>query len=169
MESNSTIGIPNYFNTYELSDGSIAHIQIMDTAGEEKFRAVTANYYRKADCCLLVYDITKKDSFDEIKDYYNEKIKENCKKNIKVVLLGNKTDLEDKRQVTYEEGIKFCSENEYTFLETSCLKNQNVADAFETLIEIAHREASKNKEKDTDSLNLKRAKTKKDKKKNNFC
>ena len=129
----------------------------MDTAGEEQFRAITTNYYRKADCCLLVYDITNQNSFDEIKEYFNPKIKEYCKQNIKVVLLGNKTDLEDQRKIPAEEGIEFCTKNEYTFLETSCLKNQKVADAFETLIEIAHREGSKNKQKDINgNVNLKK-------------
>ena len=77
------MGVPNYFSTYKLSDCSLVHIQILDTAGEEKFRALTTGYYKKADCCLLVYDITQKKTFDECK-YYSKEIKERCKKNVKV-------------------------------------------------------------------------------------
>ena len=117
----------------------------MDTAGQERFRSINTSYYRKADCCLLVYDITNRKSFEEIENYFNEKIKEKCKKNIQVILLGNKTDLEDKRQIKAEEGANFSLINNYIFMETSCIKNTNVSDAFETLIEITNREAIKNK------------------------
>ena len=117
----------------------------MDTAGQERFRSINTSYYRKADCCLLVYDITNRKSFEEIENYFNEKIKEKCKKNIQVILLGNKTDLEDKRQIQAEEGANFSLINNYIFMETSCIKNTNVSDAFETLIEITNREAIKNK------------------------
>ena len=140
------MGYPNYFSTYKLSDGSLVNVNIQDTAGQEKFKAVSESYYRKADCCLLVYDITNRKSFDEVKDYYNENIKEKCKKKIKVILLGNKTDLEDKRKVQPEEGAGLALENDYIFMETSCLKNANVSDAFETLIEITNIESKKNKD-----------------------
>ena len=140
------MGYPNYFSTYKLSDGSLVNVNIQDTAGQEKFKAVSESYYRKADCCLLVYDITNRKSFDEVKDYYNENIKEKCKKKIKVILLGNKTDLEDKRKVQPEEGAGLALENDYIFMETSCLKNTNVSDAFETLIEITNIESKKNKD-----------------------
>ena len=120
----------------------------MDTAGQERFKSINTSYYRKADCCLLVYDISNKYSFDQLKDYFIETIKEKCKKNIQIILLGNKTDLEDKRQVSAEEGANLALVNNYIFLETSCLKNKNVADAFETLIEITNREAKKAKNVD---------------------
>ena len=68
---------------------------------------------------------------------------EKCKKDIKVILLGNKTDLEDQRQVKPEEGAGFALECDYIFIETSCLKNKNVSDAFDTLIEITNIEAKK--------------------------
>ena len=114
----------------------------MDTSGQERFRSINENYYRKADCCLLVYDITDVKSFEECK-YYCEQIKERCKKNIKVILLGNKTDLENERQIDSQAGIDLALKNKYIFMETSCLKNERVADAFEALIEMTHREAKK--------------------------
>ena len=67
-------------------------------------------------------------------------INEKCKKDIKIILLGNKTDLEENRKVSSEEGANFAVEKGYTFMETSCLENRNVADSFETLIELTYRE-----------------------------
>ena len=160
----STLGVPNYFSTYKLSDGSVANIQLMDTAGEEQFRSITTNYYRRADCCLLVYDITNKISFEDIKNYYNKNIKEKCKKDIRVIVLGNKADLEEKRQVPSEDGANFCLQNDYIFMETSCLKNTNVSDAFETLIEMTHIEAMKNQ---LNKVNKKISLSKKDNRNNN--
>ena len=125
----------------------MVNVQIMDTAGQERFKSINTSYYRKADCCLLVYDISQRSSFEDIKNYFIEKIKEKCKKDVQVILLGNKTDLEDKREVPSEEGGKLGLNNDYIFLETSCLKNTNVSDAFETLIEITNREMIKNKKK----------------------
>ena len=138
-----------------MTDGSLVYIQILDTAGQERFRAINTSYYRRADCCLLVYDISERASFDDLKNYFIKKIKEKCKKDIQIILLGNKADLENKRKVPSEEGAKLALENNYIFLETSCLKNSNVADAFETLIEITNREikANRNQNKDLEKSN----------------
>lgn len=138
----------------------------MDTGGQEKFKSLNTTYYKKADCCLLVYDITNKDSFDQCKEYYNEKIKECAKKNIQVIVLGNKADLESKREVPSELGANFALENKYIFMETSCTKNENVYDAFETLIEITYREMIKNgnlKKKETITISSKKSNNKKNK------
>ena len=123
---------------FRLSDGSLAQVEILDTSGQEKFRSLSQKYFIKADCCLLVYDISDKNSFNECK-YYSEQIREKCKKGINTILLGNKTDLENKRQISPDEGANFALENKYLFLETSCLKNEKVADAFQTLIETTNK------------------------------
>ena len=151
----------------------MANVQIMDTSGQERFRAINENYYRKADCCLLVYDITDIKSFEACK-YYSEQIKERCKKNIKTVLLGNKTDLELQRKVPPEKGADFSLKNDFIFMETSCLKNENVADAFEVLIEMTHRDMEKNKNRldNNTSIYIDRnsyMKTNKKKKKKDCC
>ena len=113
----------------------------------ETFRSVNTNYYRKANCCLLVYDITDRKSFEDCEKYFNEKIKEYCKKDINIIVLGNKSDLENERKIPPEEGANFALKNNYIFMETSCLRNANVADAFATLIEITNREEIKKKNK----------------------
>ena len=109
---------------------------IYDTAGQERFNAINESYYQKADAILLVYDISDRKSFEQIKNYYCPKIEELCKKNIPIILLGNKTDKENERKVTLEEGASLAVKHKFKFKETSCLKNENVADAFEALIEI---------------------------------
>ena len=161
LEKINTQGIPRYFKTYKLSDGSLVNVCILDTAGQEKFKSVTENYYKKADCCLLVYDITRRNTFKECTDYYTPNIRQKCKKNIQIILLGNKTDLEDQREVKPEEGANFANENGFDFMETSCLQNKNVANAFEALIEMTNIEAKKNiKEKNIELTNKKEAKHK---------
>jgi small GTP-binding protein len=121
---------------YKLSDGNVINVHIYDTCGQERYNAISESYYKKGDGILLVFDITSQKSFDKIKDYYVANIREKCKKNIPIILLGNKTDLDDKRVVSQEEAIDLAVNEEFVYKETSCLKNENVADAFETIIEI---------------------------------
>lgn len=147
-------------------------MNILDTAGHEKFKSICEQYYKQADGCLLVYDISKRSTFDEIKDYYKEKVKEKCKEDIKIILLGNKIDLEDKREVPSEEGANFAAENGYMFMETSCLQNKYVADCFETLIEIVGREAKEKNQTNDDEEAIRIVKSNKKnkiKKNKNFC
>ena len=116
----------------------------MDTAGQEVFNAINENYYQQADCCLLVYAINSMKSFEKVKDYYVVKIKEKCKKDLKVVLLGNKTDLENEREVSKEDGRDLALANGYIFMESSCKDNYNVSDAFTALVEMTNTELKKN-------------------------
>ena len=120
----------------QLSDGSIINLKVLDTAGQERYHSIIESYYHQADCCLLVYDITSRNSFEKVKNYFIGKIKEKCKKNTKVILLGNKTDLEDKREVSQDEGKDLADENRFIFMESSCKDNYNVSDAFTTLVEM---------------------------------
>ena len=138
-----TVGSEFHFNTFQLSDGSLVNVKIVDTGGQEIYRSLTHTYYRDADGCLLVYDITDRKSFDEIKGYFSEQIKEKCKKDIKIILLGNKTDLEGDRRITPKEGVNLAVKEGYNFMETSCSQNRNVADSFETLIELTYEQVLK--------------------------
>ena len=108
---------------------------IYDTAGQERFNSLTSLYYKKADAILLVYDISEKTSFEKIKSFYVQNIKEICEPGIPVLLLGNKTDKEEERQVSLEDGMALALAENYEFNESSCYKNINVIGAFETLIE----------------------------------
>ena len=143
---------------YETSNNSLIKIIIIDNAGQERLRGVNKSYYSKVDSCILVYDITSKESFNECLEF-NQIIKENCKKNVKLMLLGNKSDEESKREVSQKEGQDFAHSNNYDlFYETSCVKNENVSEAFEHLIAISEMEEDQN------NLILNKRKTKKTKK-----
>ena len=164
----STIGIDDVFEGYRLSDGSVVNIRIMDTGGQENFDAINETYYRDADCCLLVYDITSEKSFDKVKDYYIQKLKDNCKTIIKVLLLGNKTDLKDERIISPKDGAELAQKNGFVFMESSCQDNYNVTDAFTTLIEMTNNELIKTDIKKYFRLKGER-KNRDEKKKKKFC
>ena len=135
-------------------------MHIKDTAGQEDYKAINEIFYKQANGILLVYDVTNSYSFDEIQDYYCKKIEDNCNKDIKVILLGNKSDLENERQIQPEEGATFDAKKGFMFMETSCLKNKNVADGFETLIELTYRDSTPGELKK--NINLKYNDSKKD-------
>ena len=153
-----TAGLDDRFKGYRLSDGSVVKVRIMDTGGQERFNSIVEKYYRDADCCLLVYDITSEKSFEKIKNYYIEKIKENCKSIIKVLLLGNKTDLKEERKISQKDGADLAQKNGYYFMESSCKDNYNVSDAFTTLIEMTNNELLKTEIKSSFKLKGKRKK-----------
>ena len=123
-----TIGVEFGAKTIELNNKTIK-IQRWDTAGQEQFQAITRTYYKGAIGALLVYDITRRDTFTHVTKWLEE-VKSNSSKHICVILIGNKKDLEDKRQVTYEEGESFARENGLMFLETSAKTAFNVVEAF---------------------------------------
>ena len=133
-----------YSETFQLPDGSFVNCEILDTGGKEKYNSINRIYYKRADCCILVYDITDINSFEECRDYYKNEILKNCKQNTKVILLGNKTDLEEKRKISIEEGAKLAEENDHYFKETSCENNLNVADSFETIIIMTNKDMIEN-------------------------
>ena len=144
MSTVSTIcGGDQIYKALQLCDGSIINCLIMDTAGQERFDSLNLTYYKKADAILLVYDISMKSTFDKIKKFYVPKIKENCKKDIPILLLGNKTDKENEREISCEEGMALALEENYEFKESSCLKNLNVAGTFESLVERWNFESNK--------------------------
>ncbi len=93
-----------YSQTFQLPDKSYVYCEIMDTGGQEKYNSINKIYYQRADCCLLVYDITNKKTFDEIENYYVKEINDLCNKNIKVILVGNKADLENERKISKKKG-----------------------------------------------------------------
>jgi Ras-related protein Rab-2A len=103
-------------------------LQIWDTAGQEAFRSITRTYYRGATGALLVYDISRRDSFNHVSRWLNE-AREYANPNMVIMLIGNKCDLE-RREVSYEEGANFARENGLIFQETSAKTAQNVEKAF---------------------------------------
>ena len=123
-----TIGVEFGAKTIDINGKSIK-IQIWDTAGQEAFQAITRTYYKGAIGALLVYDITRRETFTHVTKWLDD-VRTNSSKNVTVILIGNKKDLEDKRQVSYEEGEAFAKENGLMFLETSAKTAYNVVESF---------------------------------------
>ena len=126
-----TIGVDFKIKTFDIDEKKIK-MQIWDTAGQERFKNIIASYYRGAHGILLIYDVTDKDSFKNLSNWIIE-IEKNSSKQVLKVLIGNKTDLEDKRVVTYNQGKEFADTYGLKYIETSAKKNLNVNEAFETL------------------------------------
>ena len=109
--------------------GKKVKLQIWDTAGQERFKNITASYYRGGNGVLVVYDITDRDSFENLNSWLIE-IEKNASKNVYKLLIGNKSDLEDKREIPFEQGQQFAEENNLTFYETSALNGNNIEEIF---------------------------------------
>ncbi|XP_032417597.1 ras-related protein Rab-8B [Xiphophorus hellerii] len=127
----STIGIDFKIRTVEL-DGKKIKLQIWDTAGQERFRTITTAYYRGAMGIMLVYDITNEKSFDNIRNWIRN-IEEHASADVEKMILGNKCDMNDKRQVSKERGEKLAIDYGIKFLETSAKSSINVEEGFLTL------------------------------------
>lgn len=112
-------------------------LQIWDTAGQESFRSITRSYYRGAAGALLVYDITRRDTFQHLSRWLEE-AKQHAQPNMVILLIGNKNDLEHKRAVSTEEGRAFAEANGLLFLETSAKTAYNVEQAFLKTAESIH-------------------------------
>ncbi|PHZ11371.1 ras-domain-containing protein [Rhizopus microsporus ATCC 52813] len=104
-------------------------LQIWDTAGQESFRSITRSYYRGAAGALLVYDITRRETFEHL-SVWLEDVRQHANPNTVIMLIGNKSDLESKRQVSREEAERFAQENGLFFLETSAKTANNIEEAF---------------------------------------
>lgn len=127
----STIGIDFKIRTIELN-GKRIKLQIWDTAGQERFRTITTAYYRGAMGIMLVYDITSEKSFENIKNWIRN-IEEHASSDVERMILGNKCDMNDKRQVSKERGEKLAIDYGIKFLETSAKTSINVEESFITL------------------------------------
>ena len=129
----TTIGLDFRLKTVNLEDKRKIKVQIWDTAGEDRFRAITRNYYRGANGIILMYDVTDQKSFEHIRDWV-EKIKEDAVEEIIIYLVGNKIDLNNKRIITNEEGKKLAAEYNIKYYETSVKNSIGVEEVFLSLI-----------------------------------
>ena len=127
-EFQSTIGVEFGVKNLQIED-KIYRVQIWDTAGQENFRSITRAYYKNSVCACVVYDITSKKSFENIKSWI-EDCRKQCPKTILLVLIGNKVDLENEREVSYEEGADFAKKYEMFFFETSAKTGRNIDEVF---------------------------------------
>ncbi|XP_059559636.1 ras-related protein Rab-17 isoform X1 [Myotis daubentonii] len=127
-----TVGCAFFTKVVELGDTSLK-FEIWDTAGQEKYHSVCHLYFRGANAALLVYDITSKDSFRKAQQWLKDLEREFLPGEVVVMLVGNKTDLSEEREVTFEEGKEFAESQSLLFMETSARLNHQVTEAFSAI------------------------------------
>ena len=133
IESKTTIGVEFATKTIKTPDSKVIKAQIWDTAGQERYRAITNAYYRGAVGALLVFDVTSQRSFQNVENWLRE-LKQYADSNIVILLVGNKTDLKDQREVKREEAAQYADQHHLAYIETSALDCTNVDIAFDRII-----------------------------------
>ncbi|KAK1388493.1 Ras-related protein RABA3 [Heracleum sosnowskyi] len=141
LDSKSTIGVEFQTRTVTINS-KLIKAQIWDTAGQERYRAVTSAYYRGALGAMLVYDITKRQTFDHVARWVEE-LRAHADNTIVIMLIGNKADLVDLRAVSTEDAIEFAEDQGLFFFETSALNGDNVEAAFFKLLKEIYKGVSK--------------------------
>ncbi|XP_019483616.1 PREDICTED: ras-related protein Rab-17 [Hipposideros armiger] len=138
-----TVGCAFFTKVVEMGTASLK-FEIWDTAGQEKYHSVCHLYFRGANAALLVYDITSKDSFGKAQQWLKDLEKEFSPGEVVVMLVGNKTDLGQEREVTFEDGKEFAESHNLLFMETSAKLNHQVTEAFGAIArELLQREERK--------------------------
>jgi Ras-related protein Rab-1A len=129
----STIGVDFRITTLEI-EGKTIKLQIWDTAGQERFKTITSSYYKGCNSIIIVFSLLDLDSFEHVKTWLDE-IEQFCKKDCLKVLVGNKCDKLDKRQVDYIVAKEFAENKNLIYIETSAKNNININMLFEILCE----------------------------------
>ena len=131
--SESTVGVE--FSTKMLNkNNKKIKVQIWDTAGQERYKSITSVFYKGAKGGFIVYDITRKDTFNSTDKWIND-LKMNGDENISLILIGNKSDLQDQREVSLEDMTKKAELFGVNFCETSALNNTNIDKVFDIVVE----------------------------------
>jgi len=141
LESKSTIGVEFATRSIHVED-KVVKAQIWDTAGQERYRAITSAYYRGAVGALVVYDVTRHVTFENVERWMRE-LKDHTDANIVIMLVGNKADLRHLRAVLTEDAKAFAERENAFFMETSALEAMNVEDAFTEVLTQIYRVVSK--------------------------
>ena len=154
-EYKSTIGMEIFSLYIKIkNNNTILKFQIWDTCGQEIYRSLITNFYRSSSLAILVYSIDQRESFDDL-DLWIKELKANNSPDTKLILVGNKLDLEDKRKVQYEEGKKLAQDfNFIGFFETSAKTGKNIKDMFLKAAVILYEEYNKFKDVEETNSNL---------------
>ena len=130
----ATIGLDYRLKSMKLKNGKTVKIQIWDTAGQDRFRSITKNYYKGSHGIILIYDITNPITFENITHWVSQ-VREEASKNVVIYLIGNKIDLEEERKVSTEEGEKLAEKLGLPFNETSAFDGTNINETFDDIVE----------------------------------
>ena len=128
----TTIGLDYKLKTIKLDSGKVIKVQLWDTAGQDKYRTIAKNYFKGSHGILLLYDVTKQSSFQNIRDWIQD-IREEVSQKAIIFLIGNKIDLVDKRKISKEKGIELAEEYKLPFFEASAKSGENVDEVFKAL------------------------------------
>ena len=149
----ATLGIDFKQKKIKLKDGRDVRLRIFDTAGQERYKSVSASFIKKADGVILIYDIGDLESFEAV-DNWIKSIREIGKDNLPIILVGNKCDLpDDKRMISLKEGQDKANEFNIPFYETSCKEGINIKEVFEKLVDDIMEKGSKNINREYKILN----------------
>ena len=129
-DKQSTIGGTFSTKIVKCGEEKEVRLEIWDTAGQERYRSVTKMFYKDANAALLDYDITSKYTYEELKNYWVEQVKETSPKNIILAIIANKADLIENEQVDEEEAREFAQKNNALFALTSAKNNYGINDLF---------------------------------------
>ena len=142
---------------YKLSNDSLVKCTFYDAGGSIRIRTANEHYIKKSQGFIVVFDLTNKNSFEEVRDYFIPKIRELCGLDAPVMIIGNKKDMKHLREVNYDEVEELAMEYGYYYYETSCIDNYNLHEIFGTIVEQTYNFAEKNNlqviRNDTFSLN----------------
>ena len=142
--TDTTVGVDFYAKFMSVDEDSFKRIklQLWDTAGQERYRAITRSYYKNSAGCVLVFDLTNRQTFQNANNWLDEA--KTCSEVHEplFILVGTKCDLEAKRQVSFEEATKYAAKNGFEYVETSAKKDINVQEAFKKLASNIYRDVS---------------------------
>ena len=163
----SSIGVD--FKTKDIIvDNKKVKLQLWDTAGHERFKTITTSYYRGANAIVIVYDVTERESFEHIEKWLNE-IDKYAKENVLKFLVGNKIDLFDSRNVSFDEGKNISEKYNIMFFETSAKDNIDIQELFEKTTLTYLNKYNLGKETQFNGVNLKNLLVKSDNTEKSFC
>ena len=169
----ATVGL-DFYSKVEIIDNKTINVKLWDTAGQERFKSLTQSYFKNAEGVLLTYDITNIESFNNLKDWISS-IKKNMEGKeifIPLIILGNKIDMEDSREINKENAEKFANENNYQYFETSAKTGEGVDNSIRELVKLILKQNGKmddQKEARADSFQIKEGNIKAIEKKKGCC
>jgi len=150
--SKATVGV-ELGTKFVKVEGVGAKLQIWDTAGQERYRSLTSSYYKGCHGCFIVYDITNEQSFESINTWYEQAVKE-AGKEVSIILVGNKCDLENERKISKEKGEEKARSMNASFFETSALSKVNIDDIFKEIVNNIYQRTKGQKNDDDDDIEI---------------
>ena len=143
-DSKATVGVEFFTKPFRVNN-DIVKLEIWDTAGQERYKSITSAYYKGSRGALLVYDITRPSTFEDIEKWMTE-LKEKVRGSLKIIIIGNKLDLTKERKVDTETALEKAKSLNVPLMETSAFNSTNIQKAFESILREMYKEFKKEKD-----------------------